>query len=291
MILGFPAWMVVVGVVLVVGILVLIAGGGNRIQRWLEGGREQSRKQLEEMFIFLPTESIISLQFYGAGAAFLLAGGVFWTILGANTAILVAIVAAGIGFFAPQIYVFWISRKRKKEFSAQLVDALTLLANSLRSGLTLQQSIEIIMDESPKPMSEEMSLVIREHQLGTDLDQALVKCAERTGDQDMALASLAIQTTLKLGGNLSEVFDRMVDMIKERKMIFEKADSLTSQGKMQAVVVGLMPYFFLYIVNQVNPSLFLIMVEKPLGQVLLLIMALLDIIGYLWVRKICSIEF
>jgi tight adherence protein B len=101
----------------------------------------------------------------------------------------------------------------------------------------------------------------------------------------------AIQITRQLGGNLAEVFDRIVAMVRERKVLAGKAEALTSEGKMQATVVGLLPYGFMFAMIKVNPDLMQLMWTTIPGFLCLVAVIVLDIVGYLWVRKLATVEY
>jgi len=140
-------------------------------------------------------------------------------------------------------------------------------------------------------MSQEFELVRRQYKVGVDLDVALRNCVVRTKDEDLDLVVTAVQITRQLGGNLAEVFDRIVAMVRDRKILHGKADALTSEGKMQAMVVGLLPYGFLFAMIKVNPDLMRLMWTTLPGIGCLILTLILDVVGYLWVRKLASVEY
>jgi len=166
-----------------------------------------------------------------------------------------------------------------------------MMSNGLRSGFTLQQAIDMVIEEMPAPLSQEFDLVRREYKVGVDLDVALKNCVVRTKDEDLGLVVTAIQITRQLGGNLAEVFDKIVKMVRERKILHGKAEALTSEGKMQAMVVGVLPYGFLFAMIKVNPDLMRLMWTTFPGIIALAFVIILDVVGYLWVRKVASIEY
>jgi tight adherence protein B len=105
------------------------------------------------------------------------------------------------------------------------------------------------------------------------------------------LVVTAIQITRQLGGNLAEVFDRIVAMVRERKILKGKAEALTSEGRLQAVVVGLLPYGFMFFMIKINPDLMSLMWTTVPGFCLLVLVIILDVVGYLWVRKTSQVEY
>ena len=149
----------------------------------------------------------------------------------------------------------------------------------------------MLIEEMPAPMSQEFELVRREFRVGVDLDVALKNCVNRTADEDLDLVVTAVEITRQLGGNLAEVFDRIVAMVRDRKILAGKADALTSEGKMQALVVGLLPYAFMFAMAKVNPELMRLMWTTLPGFGCLLLVIALDVSGYLWVRKVATVEY
>jgi tight adherence protein B len=247
-------------------------------------------RELEDMFIFLSVEGLQkikwSLAMVVAGITFVLA----WEATPPAPLIAAAVMGAA-AYWGPEIFIIFLRKRRRADFGEQLVDGLVLMANGLRSGFTLQQAIDMLIEEMPAPISQEFELVRREYRVGVDLDVALKNCVARTKDEDLELVVTAIQITRQLGGNLAEVFSRIVAMVRERKILKGKADALTSEGKMQAVVVGLLPYGFMFAMIKVNPDLMKLMWTTFPGIVCLVAVILLDVLGYLWVRKIANVEY
>ncbi|MDR3457088.1 MAG: type II secretion system F family protein [Verrucomicrobiae bacterium] len=252
--------------------------------------KEHVAHELEEMFIFISVDSLQKIKW---SLSMVVAGvGLILTWEAKPPAPLIAAALLGIiAYWGPELFIIYLRKKRRAAFSQQLVDGLVLMSNGLRSGFTLQQAIDMLIEEMPAPISQEFELVRREFKLGVDLDVALRNCVNRTKDEDLDLVVTAIQITRQLGGNLAEVFDRIVAMVRERKILAGKADALTSEGKLQALVVGLLPYGFLFAMIKVNPDMMRIMWTTFPGFIALLLVIILDTVGYLWVRKVANVEY
>lgn len=252
--------------------------------------KEHVARELDQMFIFISVDGLQkikwSLAVSIAGIAFVLA----WDVVPPGN-VIVGVVAGAAAYWGPEIFIIFLRRRRQAAFSEQLVEGLVLMSNGLRSGFTLQQAIDMLIEEMPAPMSQEFELVRREYRVGVDMDLALKNCVARTKDEDLELVVTAIQITRQLGGNLAEVFDRIVAMVRERKILKGKADALTSEGKMQAMVVGLLPYGFMFAMTKVNPEMMRLMWTTIPGFMCLVAVIALDVLGYLWVRKLASVEY
>ena len=252
--------------------------------------KEHVTRELEQMFIFISVDGLQRLK-WGLAVVFAGVGLIFTWDFAPPGPIIFAILAGAVAYWAPELFIIFLRRRRRAAFSEQLVDGLVMMSNGMRSGFTLQQAIDMLIEEMPAPISQEFDLVRREYRVGVDLDLALKNCVERTRDEDLALVVTAIQITRQLGGNLAEVFDKIVGMVRERKILHGKADALTSEGKMQAAVVGLLPYGFLFAMIKVNPDLMRLMWTTLPGIIALIFVIILDVVGYLWVRKVASIEY
>ena len=260
------------------------------MQRNVFRQKEHVARELEQMFIFISVDGLQKIKWT---LATVMSGvGLILSWEAAPPApMIVAVLTGAAAYWGPEIYIIFLRRKRRAAFSEQLVEGLVLMANGLRSGFTLQQAIDMLIEEMPVPLSQEFELVRREFRVGVDIDVCLRNCVNRTKDEDLDLVVTAIQITRQLGGNLAEVFDRIVAMVRERKILKGKADALTGEGKMQAMVVGLLPYGFMFAMTKVNPDLMRLMWTTMPGLIALALVIILDVIGYLWVRKLADVEY
>ena len=264
------------------------------LREGVKRANEQSEKtvarDLDAMFVFISVEH---LPYVKLGCA--LGLGTLLLLLTFNMKPPGPFVLAGIGallgYFLPEVVIHRMKRKRLQRFGEQLVDGLVLLSNGLRAGFTLQQALEMLVEESKPPISQEFSLVLRQYRLGMDIDEALLRCVTRTEDEDLGLAVTAVMITRQVGGNLAEIFDRIVAMIRDRKMLEGKVTALTAQGKMQAMVVALVPWVLGVAVAKINPDLMKLMWSTMPGWVALGLVFILDLLGYLWVVKLTKVEY
>jgi tight adherence protein B len=252
--------------------------------------RDRVARELEEMFILISVENLQTIKTVLALALAGIALLLTWEAKPPFPFVIAGIFAV-VGYWAPELVIIYLRKKRRANFSEQLVDGLVLMGNGLRAGFTLLQSIDMLVEEMPAPISQEFDLVRREYRVGVDLDQSLRNCVNRTKDPDLDLVVTATQITRHLGGNLSEVFDRIVSMVRDRKILAGKADALSSEGRLQAAVVGALPYVFAYFMYKINPELMRLMWTTFPGIVCTVVVIFLDVIGYLWVRKIANIEY
>ena len=181
-------------------------------------------------------------------------------------------------------------RKFKEKFEEQLPDGLDLISNSMRAGLTMIQSINILTEEMPEPLSSEFREVIKEHKLGMNFDESLMRLNDRVKSTDLDIFVTAVAVTRQTGGNIAEILNRIASTIRERQRLKNQVKVLTAQGKMSGIIVGSLPIALLLIISFIDPSLTAPMFKTLIGIVLIMIALILEIIGALVIKKIVTID-
>jgi tight adherence protein B len=242
----------------------------------------RSLSDLGDMFLFVEPRQILFLNL----AALLGLAALGWWAAG----IFVAGLAAVAGFFAPQVALRFYRLRRIKRFETQLTEALQQLANSLRAGLALPQAIEQIGRESSAPLAQEFGLFTKEVKVGMPLDEALAAMAARVGSEDLELVATSTTIARQLGGNLAEMFETIAGTIRERFRLEGRIAALTSQGKLQGLVVALLPLGVGFFLSEYRPDLVEPMFESAFGYVLVAAIVLLQATGFFFVRRIVAID-
>ena len=152
------------------------------------------------------------------------------------------------------------------------------------------QAIEIIGREGSPPIKEEFGLVLRELTLGVELERALNNLADRVKSTDLDLVVTSINVVRGTGGNLSEMFDQIADTIRERNTLQGKIRSLTAQGRLQGIVIGLLPVGLGVILYSLEPRMITRLFTEPLGWGILALIVIFEGIGAFFIRKIVSID-
>lgn len=245
---------------------------------------------LKELYVMMPAQQIMVLKVISCAVCTLL-----FFVAGSEAPDIVRkilpVFGGAMGLFIPDFFLRVMYNKRRKRFNSQLVDAMNTLSNGLRSGLSLRQSLELAARDLTDPAGQEFRLTHREIQLGVSLDTALENMARRLEDADLQLIVNAIRLTMNTGGDLPTVFKQITETIRERNRIEGKIKSLTSQGKMQAMVVGLVPVVLFFIVQRTNPEMMRLLYTTIPGWTMLTVAAGLDVVGYFLIRRIISIKF
>ncbi|MHB1845221.1 MAG: type II secretion system F family protein [Deltaproteobacteria bacterium] len=252
------------------------------MQRYEEKYVVQSVGDLSNMFLFVDARTIFVLNFCVMGLLALaggLTGGVGAGLLGGL-----------VGFFVPMILVRVYRKRRIDKFDRQLVDVLQQMSGALKAGLTFQQAMEQVAKESPPPLGQEFNLTIREMKLGLPLEEALSNMATRVGSQDLDLTVTSTNIAKGLGGNMAEMFETISATIRERMRLEGKIKAVTSQGKMQGMIVSLMPLAMGIILNFMRPDLMQPKLHHHFGWILVSVCIIGIALGWFMIMRIVNID-
>ena len=188
-------------------------------------------------------------------------------------------------------------RKRLAEFSRQLPDTITLLANSLRAGSSFLQGVELVTREARPPISEEFERVVREMSLGIALQPALNNLVRRVASEDLELLVTAINIQSQVGGNLATVLDSIAFTIRERVRIIGEIKTLTAMQRYSGYVITLLPVGLGAILFLISPSYITVMFQSPpetfglpTGLIFFGVGLISMGIGYLFIRRVVDIK-
>lgn len=195
-----------------------------------------------------------------------------------------------VGYLAPKLYLNILVRQRRSLFAKQLPEAANFLGNALKAGQSLLQAIESASEEMEPPTRDEFGHLLKRHRMGESLQVCLERMDRRMQNADFSMMVTATLVCMQTGGNLAEMYERLAATVRGRMSMQGKIKSLTSQGKMQGVVVGLLPVFLLLILQVLNPRSMDLFFHSFAGSALLSLGIILELLGLFFIRKIVSID-
>ena len=184
----------------------------------------------------------------------------------------------------------WLDNRRREKFNFQLPEALATMSNALRAGFSISQAFDSVVEQGEKPMSEEFSILQQQLKIGMSLEDALESMSARVGSDDLTLVTTAILISRKTGGNVTEIFDKISDTIRARMKIERKVKTLTAQGRMQGILVSLMPLLLGIAMVILKPNMMIPFLCSFVGVISVLVVILLITVGWLFIRKITKID-
>jgi tight adherence protein B len=207
--------------------------------------------------------------------------------LGLDNVIFAALMSAFL-VAAPWYLLRRMAERHRQRIEDQLADAMVTLANAVRAGLSLAQSMEILAAQCPKPINAEFQQIVSEYNLGKPLERTLTEAKERLRSENFALFAAALMASHESGGRLNETVERIAESVLELQRLERKVLSETAQARKSAIYMALSPAFILiayYFIDPINTTL---LFTKILGQVLLAIAVVLNVLAYLWARAILN---
>ncbi|MCU9613527.1 type II secretion system F family protein [Caldibacillus lycopersici] len=248
---------------------------------------ESKHRKLEEKLqtanIPLSVEEFITIKIVVMGSSFIITMFI-------GLSFIFALVVAFIGWQIPTLYV---NQKRKKRLEAsakQLPQVLETMTNALKSGFSFMQAMNTVSKEISDPLGKEFQLTIKEINLGITMEDAFENMLNRLPNKDLEIMVTAVLVQRTTGGNLAQILDTIQDTISERIRLKDELKALTSQGRMSALVITLLPVFIGLALNLMNPEYFQPLFSHPLGYVLLGIGVTSGLLGWLFIKKIVTIE-
>lgn len=233
----------------------------------------------------LPLRAAEAVFFYAAGVVVAAIGA---ALLSGDFLVLVMVML--VALLAPNFVLKFRVRRRQKKFVAQLPDMLQLLAGTLRAGYSVAQGFEAVSKEIEDPMGRELRRVMAEARLGRPIEDALDSAAERTQSEDFKWAVMAIRIQREVGGNLAELLLTVAETMTQRERLRRDVSALTAEGRMSAIVLGLLPPGLAGVMWVMNPQYIGRLTSDSFGLILLAVSVVSMGIGFAWMKKIITIE-
>ncbi len=239
--------------------------------------------ELGDMFIFTDPSRLFWLNLLALILIPLLVHALFalWVITGLVFVVLLIV---------PGMIWAKLRNKRFRQLESQLPDAFMMLSSSLQAGASLNMAFQDLVRQSPKPINQEFGLLVKRMQLGMSLDDGLIELERRVPVQSFVMASSAIRISREVGGNLVETINSMADTLRRKHTMEGKIDSLTAQGRAQGTFMALVPIALALILSVFEPESMQQLYTTRMGLMVLTVMIIMQIMGFVFIRKITSID-
>ena len=273
-------------------VFVLAYLNADRVLAWLHknslGQREEIIKHLDLMFVETDKKKLtwsLLLCSFGIGGIFFI---LFWPnlILG----FLIGGVFTILGWVVPKIVIKNLYERRCNQFVNQMVDGMTIMSNGISSGLSVPQSMERVVENLKKPISQEFNLALSQMRLGMSLEETLLELGERVPRPDVQMFVTAVNILKETGGNLAETFQTITTTVRERQKVEKNIQALTAQGVTQGVIITLVPFFLMFVLFAIQPDYIKPMFTTTMGIIFLFVMLMFQIIGAVAIKKIVTIK-
>jgi tight adherence protein B len=203
---------------------------------------------------------------------------------------ILAIPAAGLGFYAVGFWIKMRINSRKKKLEHQLVELLQMVSSGLRAGFGFIQAMESASAQIPDPLQTEIKRSLRDIAVGATVEQALDALNTRVGSSDFDIVITAILIQRQVGGNLAEILENVAHTMRERERIRGEIQTLTSQQRLTGYVIGGIPVALFGVFMVMSPEFTSKLFTDPLGRMMLGAALTMEFLGFMVIRKIVNIE-
>lgn len=264
----------------------------ERFLDWLRfqsiGTRDYVVEKLSLMYIDIPAHRIVLIHGLFAAVPAVIAFLLCFPNWGVG--IFFAAIGCFVGWKAPKPVVDYLYTRRVQKFSVQMVDALGLMSNGMKSGLSIAQSMGLVTREMPNPIKQEFELILNQNKLGVSLEEAFNNLSKRILSDDVEMFVTAVNTLKETGGNLAETFDTIVSTIRERIKVENRISAITAQGFYQGLVVMAIVPAMAVINYQADPEYMAPLFNTTVGLVLVALVILLEVAGFFLILRIVKID-
>ncbi len=240
-------------------------------------------RDLADLFIFLDTRALA----LGVSIGLLvLPVAVF---LFAGSAVLAAILAVSI-LLLPTTLVRTLRARRLRRIERSLPDAFFALASLIKAGSALGAALTALPGYLQRPLADEMSLLVRQLRMGVPVQDAIAKWADRVvAVEARAFASL-LTVVHGYGGSVAPALEQLAESGRRRLAMEDRIASLTSQGKLQGIVVTLLPIGLGFVLWQLDPESMRPLFASTRGLMVCGVVLLLLGTGWWGIRRIVNIR-
>ena len=274
---------VALGLAVVMAVLVLAPGAvkaGGDYRRHFSGRVGHGMK---ELLLFVDVDRLFRANLLLC----LVASALVWLLTGSLFLVLVSVALLGA---LPSLLIAHLGAQRRKQFARQLPDAMMLIGGAVRAGASMTLALRQMASELPAPGGQEFDLLLRELRLGVTLDDALFSLEKRMGCDDLRLFGAAVRIANESGGNLAETLERLADTMRKKMALEDKIMALTSQGRMQGWVMVVLPLGVGAALFAIQPDAMAPLIHSWQGWVTCGVVAILEVVGLLFIRRIMAID-
>lgn len=204
-----------------------------------------------------------------------------WVVTGSAVAVL---------FIVPGIIWKRMRDKRLRKLEEQLPDAFLMIASSLQSGASFKSALEDMVRQSPPPLSQEFGLLVKRMRLGVPMEDGLLELEKRIPLQSFIMASSAVRISREVGGNLVKTISTMAQTLRRKQTMEGKIDSLTAQGRAQGRFMSALPVILALGLSFLEPEAMQQLYTTKVGILILSVMVVMQILGFVFIRKITTID-
>jgi len=209
---------------------------------------------------------------------------------GFGQVLMIGTFAVALGFFLPLMYIQWRANRTRRKMEHQFPVALDVFVRGLRAGHPIAAALDLLTVEMPDPIGSQFGVVVDEVTYGAELRDALQAMADRWDLDDMRMFVVSLSVQSETGGNLAEILDNLSKVIRERHAMMLKVRALSSEGRMTALMLTILPVFSFILLFVVNSKFYLDVADDPFFLPGFITLILMYIIGFITIRRMVDLK-
>ncbi|HRK19816.1 MAG TPA: type II secretion system F family protein [Hyphomicrobiaceae bacterium] len=279
---------------------------GNKIQEAASNRKKQVAETLKELEAKQNAAKKVTLrqqlqrsglsidvkQFYIASviAGFVLMAASFVLLPTLNPLIMLAIGVIGM-LGLPRWVLNKIVARRHAAFLTEFANSIDIIVRGVKSGLPLNECLNIIARESPDPVGQEFREVVDQQRVGVPLQECFERMMDRVPLAEVRFFTIVIAIQQSAGGNLSEALGNLSSVLRDRKAMQAKVKALSAEAKASAGVLAALPFIVMILVYLSTPDYIALLWQKKYGNFMLVGSAFWMFCGVAIMRKMINFKF
>jgi tight adherence protein B len=276
----------------------ILRRAASTIPHWLPPALKLRAQKFEEMLmraqLTIPTGRLMLILAIAPFVIFfglLLLMSAWWGMgISSGRIVISAVFAIVLGALLPIFVINFKATRTRKRMEEQFPVALDVFVRGLRAGHPIAAALELLTVEMPDPIGSQFGLAVDEVTYGAELRDALQSMAERWDLDDMRMFVVSLSVQNETGGNLAEILENLSKVVRDRHAMMLKVRALSSEGRMTAVVLTVLPIFTFVMLFLFNAKFFLDVANDPVFVPGFTALIILYIIGFVWIRKLIDLK-
>jgi tight adherence protein B len=195
-----------------------------------------------------------------------------------------------LGLGGPWYTLKFMAKRRVRRFLVQLPSALDLMVRSLEAGHPVLVAMGLVADEMDDPIRTEFAILVNEISYGLSNDIAFQHLLERVPASEVRFLVAALEIQRQSGGNLGEVLGNLADVLRERFNLQKKIKSLTAEGRISGIIIGIIPFAIGGIIMLINPEYYTGAMDHPMFNVAMGIGLLMLFLGAIAINRMIQVK-
>ena len=200
------------------------------------------------------------------------------------------VIGGPLGAALPWMFLRIKRTRRMRTFEENFPEALDLVSRALKAGHAFATGMKMVADEMPEPIGPEFRKTFDEQNFGLPLKDALTNLTLRVPLLDVRFFSTAVLIQRETGGNLSEILENLAHVVRERFKILRQVRVYTAHGRLTGYVLLALPVFLMIALSFINPEHMQLLFQEKIGHMLLAGAAVMQVVGYVWIKQVVKIE-